>query len=209
MKRLVSIGEASLALGVSITTLRRWEADGKLPAAVHTAGGHRRYDLAKLRPEMFYTPNNATQRTMAYASVSSPDFKDDLERQKRTLELYCTGQGWTFEVVADLGLNADCREQGFQHLLHAITAGDVERLILVRTERLPRLGTDLLFAVCAAKNVEIVVLNRESAGMTMPERRRKPWPAVDVSQPMPLEPEVPAPAANKDPILPDTTVRWG
>ncbi|MFN3786765.1 MAG: MerR family DNA-binding transcriptional regulator [Thiothrix sp.] len=30
MDRYVAIGEASVALGVSITTLRRWEAEGKL-----------------------------------------------------------------------------------------------------------------------------------------------------------------------------------
>ncbi len=52
MERFVGIGEAADALGVSISTLRRWEAEGKL-AAEHTPGGHRRYDLAKLRPEQF------------------------------------------------------------------------------------------------------------------------------------------------------------
>ena len=49
MNRLYSIGEASKALGVSITTLRRWEAEGRL-IPEHAAGGHRRYDLAKLKP---------------------------------------------------------------------------------------------------------------------------------------------------------------
>ncbi len=53
MERLVGIGEAAQVLGVSITTLRRWEAAGRL-SAEHTAGGHRRYDLVKLRPEMFH-----------------------------------------------------------------------------------------------------------------------------------------------------------
>ena len=52
MESLVSIGEAASALGVSITTLRRWEASGRL-AAEHTAGGHRRYDLAKLNLTVF------------------------------------------------------------------------------------------------------------------------------------------------------------
>src|ERR1700757_423598 len=42
MERIVAIGEAADVLGVSIATLRRWEAAGKL-AAEHTAGGHRRY----------------------------------------------------------------------------------------------------------------------------------------------------------------------
>lgn len=72
MERSVSIGEAASALGVSITTLRRWEAAGRL-SAEHTAGGHRRYDLAKLRPEMFRAEDEANRRTVAYARVSSHD----------------------------------------------------------------------------------------------------------------------------------------
>ena len=50
----MGIGEAAKALGVSITTLRRWEASGRL-ATEHTVGGHRRYDLAKLKPEQIMT----------------------------------------------------------------------------------------------------------------------------------------------------------
>jgi excisionase family DNA binding protein len=42
-----AIGEAADVLGVSIATLRRWEAAGKL-AAEHMTGGHRRDDVAKL-----------------------------------------------------------------------------------------------------------------------------------------------------------------
>ena len=94
MERLVSIGEAASALGVSITTLRRWEASGKL-AAEHTAGGHRRYDLAKIKPELFRAAAESSRRSVAYARVSSHDQKDDLERQKQVLELYCARQGWT------------------------------------------------------------------------------------------------------------------
>jgi putative resolvase len=74
MARLVGIGEAAEALGVSITTLRRWEAEGRL-AAEHTAGGHRRYDLAKMRPELFRAMDKASRKTVAYARVSSHDQK--------------------------------------------------------------------------------------------------------------------------------------
>jgi len=42
---------AADVLGVSISTLRRWQAAGKL-VAEHTAGGHRRYDLAKPRGQL-------------------------------------------------------------------------------------------------------------------------------------------------------------
>ena len=87
---------------MSISTLRRWERTGKL-VAEHSAGGHRRYDLSKLRPELCRCADTANRRTGAYARVSSHDQKADLERQKQVLELDCARQGWTFEVVADLG----------------------------------------------------------------------------------------------------------
>ena len=159
MGRLVGIGEAAKALGVSITTLRRWEAAGRLNAE-HTAGGHRRYDLAKLRPEMFRTDGEANRRTVAYARVSSHDQKDDLERQKQVLELYCARQGWTFEVVADLGSGMDYHKKGLKKLLAAIIDGEIGRLVITHKDRLLRFGAELVFALCEAKNVEVVILNQ-------------------------------------------------
>ena len=159
MERFVSIGEAASALGVSITTLRRWEASGKL-AAEHTAGGHRRYDLAKLKPELFRTEAHAQRRTVAYARVSSHDQKDDLERQKQVLELYCARQGWTFEVIADLGSGMNYHKKGLKRLLDAILAGEIGRLVITHKDRLLRFGAELVFAICEAKNVEVVILNQ-------------------------------------------------
>jgi predicted site-specific integrase-resolvase len=126
MDRFVGIGEAADALGVSITTLRRWEASGRL-VAEHTAGGHRRYDLSKLRPEMFRAEAEANRRTAAYARVSSHDQKDDLERQKQVLELYCARQGWTFEVIADLGSGMNYHKKGLKRLLDAVIDGQIAR----------------------------------------------------------------------------------
>ena len=159
MGRLVSIGEASKALGVSITTLRRWEAEGKL-VAEHTAGGHRRYDLAKLRPEWFHGMDTVNRRTIAYARVSSHDQKDDLERQKQVLELYCARQGWTFEVIADLGSGMNYHKKGLKRLLDAVVEGRIGRLVITHKDRLLRFGAELVFAICEAKNVEVVILNQ-------------------------------------------------
>jgi len=159
MERLVSIGEAAAALGVSITTLRRWEADGKL-AAEHTAGGHRRYDLAKLRPELFRATGEVNRSTVAYARVSGHGQKDDLERQKQVLERYCAQQGWTFEVIADLGSGMNYRKKGLKRLLDAIIEGQIGRLVITHKDRLLRFGGELVFAICEAKNVEVVILNQ-------------------------------------------------
>ena len=146
-------------MGVSITTLRRWEASGKLSAR-HTAGGHRRYDLALLKPELFRAEQDAAKRTIAYARVSSHDQKNDLERQKQVLELYCARQGWTFEVVSDLGSGMNYHKKGLKRLLNAVLDGGVGRLVVTHKDRLLRFGAELVFAVCEAKCVEVVILNQ-------------------------------------------------
>ena len=159
MDSFVSIGEAAAALGVSVTTLRRWEAAGRV-VAERSAGGHRRYDLAKLRPDLVRSREDARRRTVAYARVSSHDQKDDLERQKQVLELYCVRQGWTFEVVADLGSGMNYRKKGLRRLLDDIIAGSVGRLVITHKDRLLRFGAELVFAICEVKNVEVVILNQ-------------------------------------------------
>lgn len=159
MERIVSISEAAEVLGVSITTLRRWEAAGKL-VAEHTAGGHRRYDLAKLRPELFRAADQGKRKTIAYARVSSPDQKDDLERQQQLLQRYCTRQGWTFDVVADLGSGVNYHKKGLKRLVSDMLDGQVGRLVITHKDRLLRFGAELVFAICEAKNVEVVILNQ-------------------------------------------------
>lgn len=159
MERFVSIGEAAGALGVSVTTLRRWEVNGKLIAA-YTAGGHRRYDLTKLRPDLYLVPDQLERRTVAYARVSSHDQKNDLERQKQVRELYCAQQGWNFEVVADLGSGMNYHKKGLKQLLLQILDGRVGRLVIAHKDRLLRFGAGLVFAICKAKHVEVVILNQ-------------------------------------------------
>jgi hypothetical protein len=78
--------------------------------------------------------------------VSSHDQKEDLERQKQVLESYCAAQGWTFELVADLGSGMNYRKRGLQKLLNQIIAGDVGRIVLNHKDRLLRFGAELVFA---------------------------------------------------------------
>lgn len=157
MNRLLAIGEAAKVLGVSITTLRRWEKEGKL-IPEPTTSKHRRYDLAKLKPETFHQED--TRKTVAYSRVSSHDQKDDLERQKQVLELYCAKQGWTFEVVSDLGSGMNYQKKGLKRLLNAIIDDKVGRLVLTHKDRLLRFGAELVFAICELKSVQVIILNQ-------------------------------------------------
>jgi putative resolvase len=97
---------------------------------------------------------------VAYARVSSHDQKDDLQRQKQVLELYCARQGWVFDVVADLGSGMNYHKKGLQRLLNGILADEVGRLVIAHKDRLLRFGAELIFAICEAKKVEVVILNQ-------------------------------------------------
>ena len=45
--RLLKITEAAKVMGVSVSSLRRWEKEGKI-SSVRTPGGHRRYRISDI-----------------------------------------------------------------------------------------------------------------------------------------------------------------
>jgi predicted site-specific integrase-resolvase len=109
---------------------------------------------------MFRAADPADRKTIAYARVSSHDQKDDLERQKQVLEAYCAAQGWTFEIVSDLGSGMNYHKRGLRLLLRAILDDKVGRLVVLHKDRLLRFGAELVFSICEAKNVEVVIVNK-------------------------------------------------
>lgn len=157
MDKLITISEAAERLGISPTTLRRWEESGKL-IPERTQGNQRRYRLSQIEPATHLCKQD--RKTLAYARVSSQDQKDDLDRQKRVLELYCAQQGWTFELISDLGSGMNYSKKGLKRLLNEILIGNVGRLVITHKDRLLRFGAELVFSICEAKQVEVVIVNK-------------------------------------------------
>ena len=98
--------------------------------------------------------------TIAYARVSSHDQKADLERQKQVLEMYCASNGWNFEVLSDLGSGINYNKKGLKELIGSIIDGEVGRLVITHKDRLLRFGAELIFSICEAKEVEVVIINK-------------------------------------------------
>jgi putative resolvase len=157
MDKLYRIGQAASLLGVSTSTLRRWEREGKL-IPQRTEGDHRLYRLSQFKTSK-QTQSVRERKTIAYARVSSHDQKTDLERQKKVLEMYCASHGWTYELVSDLGSGMNYYKKGLKKLLDAILNGNVGRLVLTHKDRLLRFGAELVFALCEAREVEVVIIN--------------------------------------------------
>lgn len=156
MTHRYSIAKAADHLGVSVSTLRRWEASGKL-VPERTAGGQRRYNASLL---MIPQARQAQRKTVAYSRVSSHDQKKDLERQQEVLALYCASRGWQYETIGDLGSGMNYRKKGLRQLLDLIVSGQLERLVITHKDRLLRFGAELVFALCEARNCEVVIINQ-------------------------------------------------
>lgn len=172
----VSIGLAAKELGVSIPTLRRWEAEGKIQSE-RTLSGHRRYDVAQLRGLKPYETSKTNRPTLCYARVSSHGQKDDLVRQVQLLETFCASNGWTYEVMQDLGSGLNYNKKGLQQLVRRICGGSVGRLVLTNKDRLLRFGSELIFSLCETFNTEVVLINQGEQPLSFEEEL-----AQDVSE---------------------------
>ena len=163
MSKIISIGQAAKLLGVHVQTLRNWERTGKLKPDSISPGGTRRYNQDKILqitgkelPEI----EKDERITIAYARVSSHDQKADLQRQAQVLELYCAEHGDKYELITDLGSGMNYYKKGLTTLIHKILENNVRRLILTHKDRLLRFGAELIFSICEAKGVEVVILNK-------------------------------------------------
>ena len=133
----MKLTEAASHLGVHPDTLRRWANSGKIKIAGKTIGGQRLFDLAEISaviksPTGRWLPQK--KPTIAYARVSSHDQKDDLRRQVEQLQLFCTANGWTHDIVEDLGSGMNYNKKGLKYLIRALCHQQVGRLVITHKD---------------------------------------------------------------------------
>lgn len=150
---MLSIKEASELLGVTTTTFRNWEKEGKI-SSIRTEGGHRRYEVKDL-----IGSKKEKSLTVAYARVSSHEQRDDLKRQEIVLESYCTSKGYDFELISDLGSGMNYNKKG---LIKLLCSNQIDRLVVTHKDRLLRFGSELIFTLCEIFSCEVVVINKSS-----------------------------------------------
>lgn len=174
MDKLVSIGHVANLLGVTIQTIRNWDKQGLLKPDDITKGGQRRYKLQTLKninKNIKFNTDNL--KTIAYARVGSHDQKLDLVRQVQVLEIYCAKAGFNYEIIQDLGSGINYYKKGLTRLLNLILDGQVKRLILTHKDRLLRFGAELVFAICEAKEVEVIIINKGNENVKFEEELAK------------------------------------
>ncbi|PSR35345.1 MAG: IS607 family transposase [Sulfobacillus benefaciens] len=174
---LLTVEDTAKILGVSKSTMRRWEAEGRQKPE-RTPDGHRRYRSEELM-QMTVHPLPQTDRvTLAYVRVSSHDQKADLARQAMVLSEFCTKNGWTHEVIRDCGSGMNYHKKGLRALLQRIMRNDVERLVITHRDRLLRFGGELVFAICEEFQTEVVIVKQSEDTRYEDELTQDVWEII-------------------------------
>lgn len=143
--------EASKILGVHVSSLRRWENEGKLKA-IRTPGGQRRFILEEV---LKVQGMPRTVRTVCYGRVSTHSQQDDLQRQLDHLRQRYPEA----EIISEVGSGLNFRRKKFLSILERIIDGNIQRVVVAHPDRLVRFGIELVKWLCEKFECELVVLN--------------------------------------------------
>jgi len=143
---------------VSYTTLRRWEAEGKLGTR-KTPGGNRRYN-SKDVGRIFGEPEGETGPTKShycYARVSSDHQRADLDRQIEYLQSKAKPGAI---IIKDVGSGINWNRPGFKRLLGLAHDGKVASVAIAHRDRLCRFAYELVEWIFEKAGVKILVLSQ-------------------------------------------------
>jgi len=157
----LSISEASIYLGVSCCTLRRWGKSFKLIPDSLTPGGHRRYSISNLKTFLGAVADEENKKVIAYSRVSSNDQKEDLKRQSLVLDQYCKKEFSGHEVIEDLGSGMNYKKKGLRKLITMILSGLVSDIVLTHKDRLLRFGSELIFLICKFFGIRVHIIHED------------------------------------------------
>jgi len=161
MEKYISIQEVSIILGVTTTTLRRWDKSETLQSDYRTIGNHRRYKLSKIL-KLINPKTDEDKITLCYSRVSSYDQKEDLKRQSAKLLEYCDEKNLkNIELIEDLGSGLNFKKKGLKKLIKLIISSKISKLIITHKDRLLRFGSDLLINLAKEFDIETVILNEK------------------------------------------------
>lgn len=161
MDENISIGKAAQLLGVSLSTIYRWEKLGKIKASFRTFGNHRRFLVSDLLLISNNKENNIDNRkVICYARVSTHSQKKDLITQQTFLEQYCIkNKIENYEIINDLGSGLNYKKKGLNKLIHLIVSNKIKKIIVTHKDRLLRFGSELIKKLCELFKVEFFIIN--------------------------------------------------
>jgi putative resolvase len=156
------VAEFGELIGVSPSTLRRWESEGKL-IPERTLGNQRIYTNSHLSIARNVKTGKTPNRVIIYCRVSSRKQKDELQSQLVAMEQFCLAQGVSVtDSIEEIGGGLDFKRPMFLQIIQWAIQGEVKLLYVAHKDRLCRFGFELIEEILQWNGGSIVVANAET-----------------------------------------------
>lgn len=150
--------EMAQKLGVSISTLQRWDREGVLKA--YRNPKNRRYYTEEQYLNYMGMSDDKKRKVVAYSRVSSRNQKDDLDNQFNFIKNYCNAKGIIVDdYMSDIGSGLNYKRKNWNKLLDQVMNNEIETIYITYKDRFIRFGYDWFENLCHQFDTQIVVLN--------------------------------------------------
>jgi predicted site-specific integrase-resolvase len=156
------VGEFGQLIGVSTSTLRRWEREDRL-VPERTLGNQRIYTEEHIALARNLKTGKSPNKVIIYCRVSSNAQKEDLLRQVEAMEQFCLSQGVSItEVVSEIGGGMNFKRPRFLRIVQQSIQGEIGLLYVAHKDRLCRFGFELVEQIVEWGGGKIVIANTQS-----------------------------------------------
>lgn len=156
--RLYTLKEVSEITGYAPVTLRKWIYDGKL-TSIKSKGGHHRVTEETLNSLLGVKRKKGDKRVIGYCRVSNDNQSDALSLQVEYVRKYMVANGYSFEIITDIGSALNYERQGLMELINRAVNGEVEKVVVLYQDRLVRFGFELLEVIFSKLDVAIEIID--------------------------------------------------
>lgn len=161
------VGEFAEKIGVSVSTLQRWDRTNVLKSR-RTPTNQRYYTDEDLNRVLNLEQETKSKRkNVGYCRVSTQSQKQNLENQKEFVSVYSLSHGVILdEIYTDIGSGLNYKRKNWSTLLKQVEANEIDKIYVTYKDRFVRFGYEWFEEFCASHGAEIIVLNQKQ---TSPE----------------------------------------
>lgn len=164
---IYKVGEFAEKVGVSISTLQRWDRTDVLKSK-RTPTNQRYYTDEDLNKVLNLEDDTKPKRkNVGYCRVSTQEQKQNLENQMEFVSVYSLSHGVILdEIYTDIGSGLNYKRKNWSTLLKLVENNEIDKIYVTYQDRFVRFGYEWFEEFCASHGTEIIVLNQKQ---TSPE----------------------------------------
>ena len=161
------VGEFAEKIGVSVSTLQRWDRTNVLKSR-RTPTNQRYYTDEDLNRVLNLEQETKSERkSVGYCRVSTQRQKKNLENQQEFVSVYSLSHGVILdEIYTDIGSGLNYQRKNWNTLLKQVEDNEIDKIYITYRDRFVRFGYEWFEEFCASHGTEIIVLNQKQ---TSPE----------------------------------------